>query len=129
MKKILIVDDDVIIRLTFNKVLNSKKFIIKQAKSVNEAIQSLKAEKFDLVLLDIKLPPDGWEGGYKILKRKKKIMLNESTPVIIVSGELTEESVLQKVSLEDNIARIFIKPVENEHLRAAVLHALGMETL
>ena len=125
MKKILIVDDDVIIRITFNKLLKSGNYIIKQAKEVGEAIRVMKSEIFDVILLDLKLPPNGWEGGYTILKKKRKIALNESTPVIIISASPDDEGIKKKLTLEDNVAHIFIKPVENKDLLDKITEVLG----
>ncbi len=125
MKKILMVDDDVIIRIAFKKVLASGKNIIKQAKTVNEAISYLRAEHFDLILLDLKLPPRGWDAGFQILKKKRKIVLNEETPVIIISGQRDEDYIRSQIDMQDNVAHIFQKPVENEVLQQKIDEVLG----
>ena len=121
MKSILIIDDDITIRLAFKKLLKNDNYIIQQAKDVNEALSYLKNNFYNLVLLDLRLPPKGAEAGFRILAKKRKLPLNADTPVLIISGQATDrEDINKRVTLEDNVADILIKPVENETLLKAV---------
>ncbi len=127
MKRILIVDDDVVIRIAFKKLLGDGDFIIQQAKDVKEAINMLSNNIYNLVLLDLRLPPTGIDAGFDILAKKRKIPLNASTPVLIVSGQTADRTLLEnKVDLEDNVVDILIKPIENEDLLKAIRNALAL---
>ncbi len=117
MKRILIVDDDVVIRIAFKKLLGDGDFIIQQAKDVKEAINMLSNNIYNLVLLDLRLPPTGIDAGFDILAKKRKI----------VSGQTADRTLLEnKVDLEDNVVDILIKPIENEDLLKAIRNALAL---
>ncbi|NIA28933.1 MAG: response regulator [Actinobacteria bacterium] len=125
MRKVLIVDDEVNVRLAFKNLLEQRNYIIKQARNQAEAIEALKNEIFDVLLLDIILPPDGWKTGFQILEKKKKIALNAATPVIIVSGKVNSAAINQRVSEIDSIVKIFDKPVEPTDLLEAIDKVCG----
>lgn len=125
MKNILIIDDDVIIRITFKKLLDHGNYIIQQAKDKKEAIQYLENQIYDLVLLDLRLPPTGWDAGFEILQKKRDLKLNSHTPVIIVSGARDRETIKARTDIEDNIVEILSKPVENEVLLQKIEMVLG----
>ncbi|NOY58573.1 MAG: response regulator [Calditrichaeota bacterium] len=125
MRKVLIVDDEVNVRLAFKNLLEQRNYIIKQARNQAEAIEALKNEIFDVLLLDIILPPDGWKTGFQILEKKKKIALNAATPVIIVSGKVNSAAINQRVSEIDSIVKIFDKPVESTDLLKAIDKVCG----
>ncbi|MBN1479270.1 response regulator [candidate division KSB1 bacterium] len=128
MKKILIVDDDIIIRITFEKLLETDNYIIKQAKDVNEAVNMMKRQIFDLLLLDLKLPSKGWESGFQILRKKRRLQLNADTPVIIVSGAPDDKYIKDRIESEDNVAFILLKPVDNNVLLEKVSQVIGSTT-
>ena len=125
MKRVLIVDDDVVIRLTFKKLFDDGEFIVHQAKNVKEAIDALTNNLFDLLLLDLRMPPTGLNAGFQILQRKRKIPLNAGTPVLIISGMFKKDDIHGKIDLEDNIAGILEKPIENEKLEKEVQKIFG----
>jgi len=56
MKKILIVDDQKEVRELVEITLRSGDYKIFQAKNANEAVETVKAEKPDLVIMDIMMP-------------------------------------------------------------------------
>ena len=127
MNRILIIDDDAVIRITFKKLLGDSDYIIQQAKDVKQAIDCLSTNIYDLVLLDLRLPPTGAEAGFQILQKKRNIPLNADTPVLIVSGLTANREIIEnKIELEDNVVDILIKPVENENLLTAIKNALGV---
>lgn len=124
MKRILIVDDEVVIRIVFKKLLDHHNCIIDQARNVHEALELLKSLSYDVILLDLQLAPDNKDGGFQILQKIKSFGLNKKTPVIIVSGKRTEEEIKSRTTEDDNIAKILIKPVENDQIIQAVREIL-----
>jgi len=78
-RTILIVDDDEIIRETIQDLLESKGYVVVTADTAKEGMEKLKAENFNLALLDIKLPDmDGTEllkKMHTIAPRAMKIMI------------------------------------------------------
>src|SRR5262245_54925812 len=62
-KKILVVDDDPVIRQTLSLKLKSKGYDVVTASEGAEAISAVRDEKPDLMLMDICFPPDVASGG------------------------------------------------------------------
>ena len=85
MKKILIVDDDVGIRELVDTTLKSDDYQIFQAESGEQAIELARAEKPDLIIMDIMMPGDidGFEAT-RILKNDPE---TKSSAIIILSGK------------------------------------------
>lgn len=67
MAKILIVDDDSEVRRVVSEILENEGYEIREAENGIIALDILKREKFDLVLLDVMMPEiDGWGVAKKI---------------------------------------------------------------
>ncbi|MEM1323306.1 MAG: sigma-54 dependent transcriptional regulator [Bacteroidota bacterium] len=81
MAKILIVDDEVSIRKTLREILEFEKYDVEEAADGLDCLVKLKQTKFDVVIMDIKMPKmDGMEA----LERVQ--LLVSDTPVIMISG-------------------------------------------
>ncbi|MBN2829762.1 MAG: response regulator [Candidatus Cloacimonetes bacterium] len=84
MKTILIVDDKKMLRETLIDYLGEAKYAYYEAESGEEALDKVRENQIDLVLLDVNLP--GIDGT-RTLKLIKKI--KPEIPVIGLTGELT----------------------------------------
>src|SRR5258708_40107678 len=62
-KKILVVDDNVVIQKTLSMKLKIKGYDVLIAADGGEAVSAVRTQKPDLVLLDISFPPDVAHGG------------------------------------------------------------------
>ncbi|MFQ6136112.1 MAG: PleD family two-component system response regulator [Candidatus Hydrothermarchaeales archaeon] len=72
MKKIMVVDDEEVMRSLMEKMLKGKGYEVVEASSGEECLEKLEEEKPDLILLDIMMPGmNGWEIG-KIIKEDEK---------------------------------------------------------
>ncbi len=56
MSKILIVEDEIIIRTALRKLLSRNKYDVKEAASVKEATGKYNLDSFDLIISDLRLP-------------------------------------------------------------------------
>ncbi len=56
MFKVLVVDDDSGLRLTVSHALGEADYIVEQAQDGEEAINKIRADNYDLVLLDVNMP-------------------------------------------------------------------------
>jgi len=61
--RILITEDDFGLRRTLHKTLQSLGFQITEASSGEQALQTMKEQKFDVVVLDINMPGSRLAGG------------------------------------------------------------------
>lgn len=86
--RILLVDDEEHIRLLFKEELEEEGYLIDLASNGFEAIEKVKGQRFDLVVLDIKMP--GMD-GIQALNEIKKI--DKDQPVILCSayGEFKQD--------------------------------------
>lgn len=103
---ILIVDDYRPNRLKLSLGLKQQGHTVAQAESGREALDMLRAESFDLVLLDIIMPE---MDGYEVLRQMKKNGMLRDVPVIIISAQDEVESIVQGIELgaEDYLPKSF----------------------
>src|SRR5262245_35444412 len=83
-KKILIIEDHDFERETFAAILAGAGFRTEQAGDARQAMQSLIAEKPDLILLDMLLP--GADDGWSLLNKIRRNPVWRNIPVVIVTG-------------------------------------------
>lgn len=88
MKKILIVEDDPMLVEIYSKKFLSDGFDTDTANSGAEAEKKVKANKFDLVLLDLVLPE---ADGFEVLKKIKEDSSLSETKVVVFSNLSQEE--------------------------------------
>lgn len=81
---ILITDDEKSIRNTLREILEFEKYNILEAENGKKALETIKKEHIDLVILDIKM--QGMD-GIEVLEKIKKIQ--PELPVIMISGHGT----------------------------------------
>src|SRR5260370_42561299 len=62
-KKILVVDDSMVIRKTLSMKLKASGYQVLEAADGSAAVSIIRREKPDLILLDISFPPDVGAGG------------------------------------------------------------------
>ncbi len=92
MKKILIIDDERSIRRALREILEFEEYDVFEAENGQEGLDLLKANQYDLVFCDIKMPIlDGME----VLEAIKKT--ENDTPFIMISGHGTIETAVEAI--------------------------------
>ncbi len=125
-RKILVVEDEYLIRWTLQKNLEKAGYSVVQAETGEEALQKVKEEAPDVMLLDIQLPGmDGYEVLEKALKVDQSII-----PIMITAFEDVDRVVKAiKLGAFDYIAKPFDfskvhlsveKALEASHLKREV---------
>lgn len=92
-KRILVVDDDEM-NLKRTKMILEKEYTVFLAKSGNEALDKIKTENFDLILLDIAMP---MMDGIETFRRMKEFSVE--IPVIFLTASGYEDDVRSAISL------------------------------
>ena len=108
-KTILIVDDDKSILHTFTRILQKKDYKIVTAETGKEAIERAKNNKFDLALVDIRLPD---MNGTELLSKTRSQLQN--TIKIMITGFPSLESGIE--ALDEGADAYLVKPVKPEDL-------------
>ena len=115
--KILVVDDEDIVRTSCSRTLVPEGYEVRLAKNGVEGLQMAAGERFDLVLTDLKMPDmDGIE-VLRIIKEKWP-----ETVVIIVTGYQTVDTAVKAIKLGAN--NYIEKPFTPDALISAVTEAL-----
>ena len=115
-KKILIVDDDPNIISYLTDLFSDNGYDTCAASDGPEAMDALKAEKPDLITLDLEMP-DEW--GPRFFRRMMKEQEFRNIPVIVISGLTGAEYAIQKA-----VASL-TKPFDRDELLKIVKDNIG----
>src|SRR5262249_34241400 len=120
---VLVVDDEKNIRRTLRMVLEGEGYEVVEAATADEAASLLGHNRFDLVLLDVKLAEDN---GIDLLERLKRGELGEAgtdraVPVIMISGHANVADAVR--ATREGAFDFLEKPLERETLVLRVRNA------
>ena len=121
MKKILIVDDEIQILKSLNRLFLDTDYEVDIAESGAQALEKLAQEEFDLVISDMRMPNmDGNTFLNKVKELYPKILR------VILSGYADEKQVFK--SLQNNTAKLYLyKPWNNESFINMINHIFETE--
>ena len=121
MSKILVVDDEKSIRNTLREILEYEKFIVDEASDGMEAIEKVKENRYDVILLDIKMPK---MDGIEVLEQ---LMILTDAPVVMISGHGTVETVVE--AIKKGAYDYITKPLDLNRLLVNIRNAGERQTL
>ena len=112
--RIMVVDDEDDIILELRVVLEENGFKVDSFNDPLLALENFKANLYDLLILDIKMPK---VNGFELYKQIKKIDNNVKTMFLTALTELQEYEEFRKEVFPKLGERYFVpKPIENEDL-------------
>lgn len=112
---ILVVDDDLLARMAAVQCVKRQGHTPRMAVSGAQALEMLRSEKFDLVLLDLLMPEmDGFDVLTKIMQDPQL----SDIPVIIVSGADDADSI--EKCMESGAAGRLSKPLDPTQLATQI---------
>lgn len=118
MKLILVVDDDESLRRMVSRLLESLGYAALTAADTARALEALRSEPVDAVLLDVVL---GAENGWEALRRMRDA---GRVPVVMMSGATMDEEVRRDASALGAQA-VLQKPFEAHELLACLTSLFG----
>lgn len=119
---ILIVDDEQVVRDSLSKWFREDGYTVSVAASAAEALQQLQVQRWDIILLDIKMP--GMD-GMELQLRIKEI---DPTPTIIfITAHATVDTAVK--ALKEGAFDYVTKPVDPDYLSHLVSNALKQRSL
>lgn len=95
-KKILLVEDELFIAELYLHHLEKAGFMVKIARDGAEALEALKTDQFDLMLLDIMLPK---LNGLEVLKKCKQEKILPDTPIVLLTNLATDITIKEGFKL------------------------------
>ncbi len=124
MGKVLVVDDDEMTRTVLVRILEIEGHGISIATTGLEALERVRSDRPDLVVMDVAMPDmDGIE-ACRILKADPS---TSAIPVLVLSGMSDRESRLRGIEAGAN--DYLTKPIDREDLVLRVRNALRMKAL
>ena len=109
--EILVIDDNLDIRLLISSILSEKGFLVREASNYDQAINEINKKLPDVAIIDVKLDK-GDNDGIEILNHIKK---NDSDlPVIMISGHANVQMAVDSLKL--GAFEFMQKPFSSERL-------------
>lgn len=124
MRRILIIDDDRMVRREVNRALSKEDYEVIEAPEPTQGLQLAKSEQPDLVLLDVLMP--GMD-GITVLRHLRNNEATRGIPVIMVTSLGSEDQVA--ACLEEGACDHVTKPFSHRLLCARVAAALLKERM
>ena len=112
-KNILVIDDDKSILRTFTRILQKNGYVIDVAETGKEALEKAEKKKYDLALIDIRLPD--MEGTDLLIKMQHS--MRDSIKIMITGFPSLETGVK---ALDEGADAYLVKPVKPEELLALI---------
>jgi CheY-like chemotaxis protein len=98
-RKILVVDDEEVIRKSLRIHLDKLGYEVKEAADGEQAIEQLGEDDFDLLICDIMMPKkDGWE----VIKEVKSNPKTKNLPVIVLTAKNEDPDMFKGYDLGAN---------------------------
>ena len=117
-EKILLIDDEAVIRNVCTETLTGSGYIVTTASSGEEGFQQLKEEPFDLVITDIKMP--GLSGIELIEKIRKDI--SEDLPIIAITGHGTIDTAIE--TMRHGTQGFIVKPFTPSEIKTLIAQVI-----
>jgi len=115
---VLVVDDEPIVCHSVRKILSKQSCAVEEVFDVDAAMQKMKLQKFDLVLLDLKMPK---RSGMEVLKSIKSQW--PEIPVVIITGHGTIETAIEATQI--GASNFIPKPFTPSELAKVAVEALA----
>ena len=119
--KILVVDDDAIVIASCRRILEADGFEVTTARSTDEALETVRKDTFDLLLIDVKMPKH--DGPFLMRNIRKD---TPQVPIVVMSGYPTPETIADV--MRAGAAGFIPKPFRPDDLARTVRDALELES-
>ena len=116
--RILVVEDDDLLRRTYEMLLRCEDFEVSCAENGAEGLRLFQEQPFDLILTDRNMPGMDGVGLIKAVRE-----LSSHVPIIMISGSLSREPLEPDVAPE--VCAALPKPVSAKEICAAIEFALN----
>lgn len=119
MSKVLIVDDEAPIRQSLNFFLEDLDFDVQTTSSGEEGLEAVKVSKFDLAIVDMRLPGIDGEGFIEEAYKIKKDM-----QFIIFTGSVEYQLSPRMITLGIEPFQVLMKPLRDLNILADLIERI-----
>jgi DNA-binding NtrC family response regulator len=117
LRKVLVVDDDPVVGMSFKRVLSGKDYVVITAENGYEGLAKLQSEEFDVVFTDLRMPGlTGLDVAERVKARQPWI------PVVIVTGYGSQPS--EERARAAGVIEFLHKPLSPEMIEEITERAL-----
>jgi two-component system phosphate regulon sensor histidine kinase PhoR len=120
--RILLVDDEAMIRQSWNRLLSARGFQLLEAENGQAALDVLSKNSIDLILLDLKMPVMGGEEFLRVIRAS-----HPDVPVIIITGHGTLDTAVE--CMKKGAYDFITKPFEIDHFLLTIDKAIERRNL
>lgn len=120
MARILLIDDDELLRSVIAKSLTHAGHQVLQAGDGKQGVEIFQASNFDLVITDVIMPVQ--EGVETIMELRRE---NPTLPIIAISGGATNSKLYLEIAGRIGACRVLAKPFMPRDLVAMIAEVLG----
>ena len=114
--RVLVADDCRLNRYVMKDMLNRLGVVPDIAVSGNTALERLRNQEYDIIMLDIQMPG---MSGFDVIKEYRKLHPSaESVPIVVITGDATQEVYDECTQL--GVSRFLLKPVDHSKLADAI---------
>jgi CheY-like chemotaxis protein len=121
MKTILVVDDNPVCRELIREALHAGGFSVLEASQGEEALETIRRQVPDMVLLDIQMPNGT---GYEVLRQIRSDPRTAPLPVAALTAFAMRGD--REKGLSEGFDDYITKPIDLESLRRCVRRLLGL---
>lgn len=127
-KKILVVDDDAVIIKALSIKLQANGFDVVAARDGAAAVNAVRTQRPDLILLDVTFPADmgsvSWD-GFRIMEWLKRLEEAANVPIIVITGGDREK--YESRARAAGAVAFFHKPINHDELFGLIRQTLKLE--
>ncbi len=99
MKKILIVEDEVLLLSFLQQRIEKENFEVDIARDGNEATKLIAKNKYDTIMVDLMLP---FVSGFELIVKIREDKHNAETPILVLSSLSDESTIVETLSIGAN---------------------------
>ena len=119
-KRILIVDDDEMVRMALSELLDPEGYEIDSVGSAKEALNKIDGTRYDLLMFDIIMPE---MDGLELCKRVREREDCGEIPIVFLTAKSREEDRAHGLAVGANL--FLSKPISPEKLLGIVSETIG----
>ncbi|MHC4515377.1 MAG: response regulator [Planctomycetota bacterium] len=117
-KRVLIMDDDQVVRRSYERVLSEAGYHVRSARSGPDALEKAQSSPVDVLMADLRMPGmDGMTAIRHLRERQPEVR------IIIITGYPSQESIQEATRL--GVQDYLTKPVPPDALTRATMEALA----